>query len=630
MDMIIRKKKSDLVTPETINFTELVKQSNTTLSLNVQSKLIDELNKEFTESQQQWYIANLFMYMNYHPTNDFPINLETVFAMIGFANKGNAMKTIKNNFVEGEDYKRLLFHVEKNSTRGQPTQDIMLNTETFKLLCMLAKTPEGKEIKKYYVKLESIFLKMSQEELKEQEHMLLLERENTVKLLQEKDKCIAQLKEKQFVSILYIGHNPVIKNVHKIGISSHTKTNDILVRQEGHKSSNPQFEYLFTYETPNAKQIEYLIKALLKPFKLQKPEWISITYERMKQVVDFAIMMYDQYHIEESVDNVSEFVSRYRSNRLVNTNKARVIVNRNIYEEYIRENVIYGPQLRVSIELICDDFYEWFKLKFPEQIDMTHMKLLTGNWSTEFKKEISNTVANITGIENVKHLSLSDRKRGIHFSNSSGFIGMELKCMIKKADFFDHTVYERYVQEFITVTGNPRHKVARVEILEDFLVWVKNNNFTCKNKIMCRTAISSVFKDVLIENIETLTGLQIEDVCKINYNGCFVGMTHKKFPFLGHETTKREQQTEIELIKRQIDNWILDTNQTVIAKIFRKTLEQNNSLSITDVKNLQNQKYVDITSNKRKNKWYLVFGKEGDRFFIKPDAMNYVNSLNQN
>ena len=41
--------------------------------------------------------------MNYHATNDYPINLNDVFKMIGFANKGNAMKTIKSNFVENED-----------------------------------------------------------------------------------------------------------------------------------------------------------------------------------------------------------------------------------------------------------------------------------------------------------------------------------------------------------------------------------------------------------------------------------------------------------------------------------------------------------------------------------------------
>lgn len=37
----------------------------------------------------------LLIYMNYHPTNDYPINLEHVFKMIKFANKDNFKDMIK-------------------------------------------------------------------------------------------------------------------------------------------------------------------------------------------------------------------------------------------------------------------------------------------------------------------------------------------------------------------------------------------------------------------------------------------------------------------------------------------------------------------------------------------------------
>ena len=67
------------------------------------------------------------MYLNYNSTTDYPINLETVYKMIGFANKGNAMKTIKSNFTKDEDYKTVFFHKEKNlNTKdlgGRPTED---------------------------------------------------------------------------------------------------------------------------------------------------------------------------------------------------------------------------------------------------------------------------------------------------------------------------------------------------------------------------------------------------------------------------------------------------------------------------------------------------------------------------
>ena len=497
---------------------------------------------------------------------------------------------------------------------------------------MLAKTDKGREIRKYYVKLENAYNEILKQEFKEQEEntkkLLQEQEENAKKLLQEKDKYIAQLKDQEYVSILYIAHNPMIKNVHKIGISSHTKTNGIFVRHENHKSSNPQFEFLFTFETPNAKLIEDLVKLLLKSFRLSKPEWFNITYERMKQVVDFVIMMYENYQVNDSVDNLIEFISRYRSNRLINTNKARIIIEKNIYEKYIKENIIYGEQLKVSTELLSNDFYEWYKSNFPDKIDLTHIKLYSGNWSTEFQKELTKTISNITQLDYTTKLSLSDRKRGIYFSNSSGFIGIELKSMIKKADFFDKSIYKKYVTDFITITNNPRHKVARKEILDDFLVWVKNNNFVCKNKIICRTAISSVFKDVLIENLENITGLKIQDVCKINFSGCFIGMTHTKFPFLGNETTPRESLTDLEKIKKQIDSWCNQDNTTIIAKIFKIAIKNNNIISKKDVKELMYPNYVDLCNNKRKQKWHLVFKRRDENFIINKESIEYYSSLN--
>ena len=136
-----------LIKSDTINFNELVKTSNNSiLSDKLQSKMVKTLNQEFTEEEQRWYIANLYVYMHYHPTNDFPINLENVYKMIGFANKGNAMKTIKSNFVVDQDYKVVIFRTEKNLLGGRPTEDIMLNVDTFKNLCMIVKTEKGKGV----------------------------------------------------------------------------------------------------------------------------------------------------------------------------------------------------------------------------------------------------------------------------------------------------------------------------------------------------------------------------------------------------------------------------------------------------------------------------------------------------
>ena len=623
----------NLIKSESINFSELVKSGNkSVLSESLQSKIVNTLNQEFTDEEQRWYIANLYVYMNYHPTNDFPINLDHVFKMIGFANKGNAMKTIKSNFVVDEDYKSLLFRTEKQNENtenrgGHNKEDIMLSVDTFKNLCMIVKTDKGKAIRKYYVKLENIYNKLIAEEMKEKEELLIKERENTNKLLEEKDKYIAQLKEKELVPILYIAHNPIIQNKHKIGISSETKTNDILVRKENHKSSNPDFEFLFTYETPNAKLIEDFIKLMLKPFKLQKPEWFSITYERMKQVVDFAIMVYDNYHIEESIENLVEFLSRYRSNRLVNANKARVHVSKDIYKEWFEENAVIIPNAKISTDIICNDFYDWYVNKYPNE--NAHLKLDTGNWSTSFQKEITNTISEIANLEYKQRLSFSDRKRNIHFPNCAGFIGFEVKSMNEnKLEFFDQFVYQRYVDEFITITDDPKHKVAKKEIIDHFLVWVKNNNFITKNRIMCRTAVSTFFKDSLIKNIENITGLKAQDICKLNNIGCFTCMHHTEFPFTGHEFVIRHKGLSDDYhMKSRIDSWMDPENNDTISKIFKKTIEQNNQITQEEVRIMLKSNYnVDITKNRKKSKWYLVFGKREDIFYILPDALSYYQS----
>lgn len=92
-----------------------------TLSLSVDgvSEMIDLLNKEFTEKQAQHYILNIYMSLNFHPTLDFPISLDHVYKDLGFANKGNAMKTIKSNFTKDEDYKIILFPREKKQNAGK-------------------------------------------------------------------------------------------------------------------------------------------------------------------------------------------------------------------------------------------------------------------------------------------------------------------------------------------------------------------------------------------------------------------------------------------------------------------------------------------------------------------------------
>ena len=266
---------NQIIAPKSINFKELVKNSNTTLSLNIETKMITLLNTEFTEEQQRWYIANLYVYMNYHPTNDYPINLEDVFKMIGFANKGNAMKTIKSNFILDEDYKTSLLPKEKSSWGGSGSEQIMLNVDTFKSLCMLAKTDKGKEIRKYYVKLENIYNQLIKEEIEEKEQ-LLIEQETQ---LQENAKLINDLELKpetegfssRVPGEIYCIRDTTKSGHMKIGIADKTITR---VDQLNVGSSTHSLKLYTKFETFDRILAEKLIHHSLHPFRIKnRKEW---------------------------------------------------------------------------------------------------------------------------------------------------------------------------------------------------------------------------------------------------------------------------------------------------------------------------------------------------------------------
>ena len=136
---------NQIIKPESVEFDILASKNN--ISINYQSEMINLLEKELTEEEYRWYKANLYIDMNYHPTNDFPINLNTVVKIIGFAHHKNARRILENNFTINEDY----------TVRIYGKEIVMLNITTFKNICLTAKTDKAKKIKKYYIKLENIY-----------------------------------------------------------------------------------------------------------------------------------------------------------------------------------------------------------------------------------------------------------------------------------------------------------------------------------------------------------------------------------------------------------------------------------------------------------------------------------------
>ena len=315
MNILIKKNPSELITPETINFTELVRNSNTTLSLSneYQSNMIKILNEEFTESQQQWYIANLYIFMHYHPTNDYPINLENVFHMIGFANKGNAMKTIKSNFTKDEDYKTSLLPKEKSRWGGSGSEQIMLNVDTFKSLCMLAKTDKGKEIRKYYVKLENIHNKIIKQEIEEQKQLLLekdtqLENKDLEKKLEVEMTLKNSFNKRCLVYLIKITINDEI--IYKFG-----HTDDIITRLRAHKNEIcKDVELVYCIESKDRKMLERLLIDYLEQYKFRIKRIINDKQQtELLKVNDIQMVKNKLIELNKDIENDKLLITKLKN-----------------------------------------------------------------------------------------------------------------------------------------------------------------------------------------------------------------------------------------------------------------------------------------------------------------------------
>jgi len=293
-----------------LDIVELIEKNPITkLNCTYNVKFLEKIKKEFTESQQQLFLGSFYCYLNYNPDTEYVVDLDNVWKWCGFGRKGFAKTLLEKHFIKDKDYKiflpeqEQLLQTQKNPLGGRPSEQILMTITTFKKFCMKSRTDKADDIHDYYIKLEKIL----HETLEEESEYLRIKLTDQEKLLKLQDEELNKLKKVK--NQIYIGHTKVYNNMTKIGI-----TEDLARRLENHKSSNPHFEYLYTYNSENATSIESMVKLLLKPWLKykQKEIYYNVTQNRAKKILDFCIMQYDTYKIRESIDNLEKFIKYHK------------------------------------------------------------------------------------------------------------------------------------------------------------------------------------------------------------------------------------------------------------------------------------------------------------------------------
>ena len=178
----------------TLNIIDLIEKNPITkLSASYNNKLINKIKENFTETQQQLFVASFYSYLKYDKNTDFIIDLDDVWKWLGFSQKANVKKIIDRTFIIDIDYKISLIQSaeQENSHGGNNKQKIMMNIKTFKLLCIKAGTQKSNEIHEYFIKLEELLYKLVEEENDELKIQLIKIEDKSkqdIKQLEDKNK----------------------------------------------------------------------------------------------------------------------------------------------------------------------------------------------------------------------------------------------------------------------------------------------------------------------------------------------------------------------------------------------------------------------------------------------------------
>lgn len=138
----------------------------------------------------------------------FPVDFDMAWQWLGYSSKGNARRTLLDNFEEGLDFLSILM---KNAQRGRPSESIKLSLDCFKAFCMMAGTEKGKEVRRYFLQCERQLKQLLIEPSSESLLALRLDRvENRLNWLEAEQATITRKKQARLLPAKLTSQSQVV------------------------------------------------------------------------------------------------------------------------------------------------------------------------------------------------------------------------------------------------------------------------------------------------------------------------------------------------------------------------------------------------------------------------------------
>jgi phage anti-repressor protein len=238
------------------------------------------ITNKFNEDEEQIFLKHFDYYVKNYNNESIRINLEDVFEYIGFSRKDAAKRLIVSHFTENVDY-----FITENPPHlslenlinpgGRPSQSIELTSDTFKELCLLTKTQKGSQIRKYYIKLEKLYLEY-----------LLIQNEKLKDQLIKKQNKRYELGDTIYIVEEHIGN--II--TYKVGASINMNS-----RAKSYGSHTKGGKFIYTKRCNDKKALEDCVHHILRHFRFNNktdifykidPEIIMTIIDNTQRYID--------------------------------------------------------------------------------------------------------------------------------------------------------------------------------------------------------------------------------------------------------------------------------------------------------------------------------------------------------
>jgi len=175
---------------QNLNIAQLIeKNSLTRLSKEYEGKLLNKIKTNFTDTQQQLFVASFYCFLNYDTKKDFVIDFDHLWKWLGYSRKSDAKRVLEKFFVIKIDYQIEKAAAEISAAAfggaGLNKETIMLTVNTFKKFCLKAGTKKADEVHDYYIKLEELLQETVNEETNELRLQLDNKEQEKMKIEQE-------------------------------------------------------------------------------------------------------------------------------------------------------------------------------------------------------------------------------------------------------------------------------------------------------------------------------------------------------------------------------------------------------------------------------------------------------------